>query len=118
MRAIRGATTVRSDTAQEIDRSVVALLDAIFERNGLKNEDVISMVLTATGDIHSKFPAASARVYGIGDVPLLCARELDIEGATPLCIRVLLHVDTTLARDALHHVYLEGAVGLRDDLSS
>jgi chorismate mutase len=29
---------------------------------------------------------------------------------------VLLHVNTTLARDELRHIYLHGAQGLRDDL--
>jgi chorismate mutase len=52
----------------------------------------------------------------LGDVPLLCAREVDVVGATPLCLRVLMHLTTTQSRDELHHVYLHGARGLRDDL--
>ena len=116
VRGIRGATTVEQDTEADIDRAVVALLTELFERNDLHNEDLVSIILTATDDLHAKFPAASARVFGLGDVPLLCARELDIVGATPRCIRVLVHVNTERGRDELHHVYLEGAVGLRDDL--
>ena len=46
----------------------------------------------------------------------MCARELDIEGGTPRCVRVMIHLSTELGRDQLHHVYLEGARGLRDDL--
>ena len=53
---------------------------------------------------------------GLGDVPLICARELDVDGGTPRCIRVLMHLTTERSRAELHHVYLEGAVGLRDDL--
>jgi chorismate mutase len=116
VRGIRGATTVDEDTAADIDRAVVALLTELFDRNDLHNEDLVSVILTATDDLHAKFPAASARTFGLGDVPLLCARELDIVGATPRCIRVLVHVNTERSRDELHHVYLEGAVGLRDDL--
>ncbi len=116
VRALRGATTIDEDTPAEIDRKVEALLAELFTRNEIHNDDLISIVLTATDDIHSQFPAASARRFGLGDVPLLCARELDIVGATPRCIRVLIHLTTTRTRAELHHVYLEGAAGLRDDL--
>ena len=90
------------------------LLKVLLARNGLDHADIISVVFTATDDVHSMFPATAARAIGFGDVPLLCARELDIEGSQPRCIRVLMHVETTRAE--LHHVYLEGARGLRDDL--
>jgi chorismate mutase len=116
VRALRGATTIDADTPEQITERVLALLDALFERNGLVHDDVISILFTATDDIHSMFPAFPARKAGLGDVPLICARELDITGATPLCIRVMLHIATDRARDDLHHVYLEGAKGLNDDL--
>lgn len=88
----------------------------MLDRNNVSKDDLISVVFTATDDIHSMFPATAAREVGLGDVPLLCARELDVEGATPRCIRVLMHVMTDRARSDLHHVYLEGARALRDDL--
>jgi len=88
----------------------------MLERNAVAKDDLISIVFTATDDIHSMFPATAARDVGLGDVPLLCAREIEVRGATPLCIRVLMHVETHQSRGALHHVYLEGARGLRDDL--
>lgn len=116
LRALRGATTVDADTAEQVISRVQALMGTIFERNRLAKDDLVSMVFTATDDVRSMFPAAAARAMGLGDVPLLCARELAVVGATPLCIRVLLHVSTELPRDQLHHVYLEGARGLRDDL--
>jgi chorismate mutase len=116
VRALRGATTVDDDTEEQIHERVIALLDAMFERNGLEKEHLISIIFTATDDIHSIFPAAAARKFGLGDVPLLCARELDVEGGTPRCIRVLMHLTTERDRSELHHVYLEGARGLRDDL--
>jgi chorismate mutase len=88
----------------------------MFERNGLSNDDLISVFFTATEDITSTFPAAAARTFGLGDVPLICARELAIVGATPRCIRVMMHLNTERKRDELRHVYLEGAANLRDDL--
>ncbi len=116
VRALRGATTVEADTAEQVNARVRALVEAMLARNGVTKEDLISIVVTATDDIHSMFPATALRESGLGDVPLLCARELDIEGGTPLCIRVLVHLTTDKARNELHHVYLEGARGLRDDL--
>jgi len=53
---------------------------------------------------------------GLGDVPLLCARELEVDGSTPKCVRVLMHLNSTRSRAEMCHVYLEGARGLRDDL--
>ncbi|MGQ0615549.1 MAG: chorismate mutase [Acidimicrobiia bacterium] len=116
LRAVRGATTVDADTREQVTERVVALLSEVFERNGVGHDDVVSVLFTATDDIHSMFPAEAARKFGLGDVPLICARELDVEGATPLCIRLLLHLSTERARTELHHVYLEGAKNLRDDL--
>jgi chorismate mutase len=116
VRALRGATTVDADTVEQVTERTVALLDELLERNGAQHDELISILFTATDDIHSIFPATAARKAGLGDVPLICARELDIEGATPLCIRVLVHLSTERTRDELHHVYQQGARNLRDDL--
>lgn len=116
VRALRGATTVDTDTVEQVRSRTVALLQEMVDRNGTDHDDIISVLFTATDDIHSIFPAAAARDIGFGDIPLICARELDIAGAMPLCIRVLMHLTTTRSRSELRHVYLEGASGLRDDL--
>lgn len=116
VRALRGATTVDEDTVEQVSARVQALVTAMLERNGVDKDDLISIVFTATDDVVSMFPATAARAVGLGDVPLLCARELAVEGGTPRCIRVLMHLTTERRRDELHHVYLEGARGLRDDL--
>jgi len=115
-RALRGATTIDEDTPEQISERVVELLGAMMKQNAVEHDDLISVLFTATDDIHSMFPALAARQIGWGDVPLLCARELDITGATPLCIRVLVHLMSERGRGELHHVYLHGARGLRDDL--
>jgi chorismate mutase len=116
VRALRGATTVDVDDREHLFERVISLLELLFARNRLAHDDVISILFTATGDIRSAFPAEAARKFGLGDVPLICARELDIEGGTPRCVRVMLHITTDVPRDELHHVYLEGARNLRDDL--
>ena len=116
VRAVRGATTVAVDSPAAITERVVSLLGQILERNGLVEEDIISILFTATEDIVSTFPATAARSMGLGAVPLICARELAIVDSASHCIRVMLHVTTERARDEIHHVYLEGAQGLRDDL--
>ena len=115
-RALRGATTLDIDTASHMGERVKTLLTTMCARNNVGHEDVISIIFTATDDLHSAFPAAAAREIGYGDVPLLCARELQIDNATPRCVRVLMHLETELGRQELRHVYLEGATGLRDDL--
>ncbi len=116
VRALRGATTVDVDTEEQVGERTRTLVTAMLERNEVSKDQLISILFTATDDIHSIFPATAARQLGLGDVPLICARELDIVGAMPRCIRVMVHLETDRSRDQLHHVYLEGARGLRDDL--
>jgi chorismate mutase len=116
VRALRGATTCDVDTVEEIDTRTKALVTAMLDRNGVDHEDLVSIVFTATDDLHAQFPATAARALGLGDVPLLCARELDIDGGKPMTVRILMHLYTDRSRAELHHVYLEGATTLRDDL--
>ena len=116
VRALRGATTVDEDDPQHITERVMEMLEALLDRNELVHHDLISILFTATDDIHSMFPAAPARKAGFGDIPLICARELDVSWGTPLCLRVLVHLHTERSRAELHHIYLHGAAGLRDDL--
>src|SRR3546814_17373198 len=83
-------------------------------RNGVDHDDIVSILFTATDDIHSTFPATGARTMGLGDVPLICARALDITGATQRCVRVLMHLTTERTRADMRNVNLESAVGPRD----
>ena len=117
VRAIRGATQLDADERDHLLISVTELIEAVLEQNAIDRADLISMILTATPDLRSEFPAVAARELGIGDVPLLCAQELDIEGAMPRVIRVLLHVESDRSRADMRHVYLRGAAALRRDLA-
>ena len=101
---------------KEISTKTKSLVAEMLDRNDVDHDELVSIIFTATDDLHAQFPATAARALGLGDVPLLCARELDIVGGAPRTIRVLMHLYTELSRSDLHHVYLEGATTLRDDL--
>jgi len=116
VRAIRGATTVERDTRDEVIERTKELVRAVVERNGLEPADLVSILFTATDDVHSAFPAEAAREAGFTHVPLMCARELDIENGIARCIRVMVHVYTSRAPEDLRHPYLHGARQLRTDL--
>ena len=114
--ALRGATTVEVDVRDRVMERTAELLRELLDRNGITHDDLVSIVFTATDDLVSEFPAAAARALGMGDVPLLCARELAITHGNPSTIRVLLHCYSTRPRTSLRHVYLHQASHLRDDL--
>lgn len=116
VRAIRGAITLDEDSREEILSRTQQLLAELFARNELGQDDVISMVFTATDDLSGAFPAEAAREAGFERVPLLCARELAVDGGIPRCIRVLVHAYTTRTADELRHTYLRDARQLRTDL--
>jgi len=118
VRGLRGATTVDADTVEQVTQRSQELVLRLMERNDLVEDDLVSVLFTATADVTSIFPATAIREIGFGAVPLLCAAEIAVPGAMPRCIRVLLHVHTTKTKHEIHHVYLHGAQGLRDDLPS
>jgi chorismate mutase len=117
LRGVRGATVLSADDATEMADAVVELMTAMLQRNGIEHDELVSIIFTATPDLHSGFPAASARTLGLGDVPLLCAQEIGVEGALPRVVRVLVHADVDLPRAQIQHVYLRGAEALRQDLA-
>lgn len=114
--ALRGATTVETDTREALLERTRELLADLLERNAVGHDQLVSIIFTATGDLRSEFPALAARSLGLGDVPLLCARELDVTGGNPHTVRVLIHCYSTRPRSSLRHVYLHRAKHLRDDL--
>jgi chorismate mutase len=116
IRGLRGAITVEADRAELIDEAVRELLTTLLDQNRLTRGDVVSAWFTATPDLTSEFPARAARDLGWEEVPMLCAQELEVVGALPRCVRVLLHVEVAEGR-RLVPAYLHGARGLRPDLS-
>lgn len=117
MRAVRGATCLEQDDADHMSEAVGELLTEIVGRNGFTTEQIVSVILTSTPDLHSAFPAAGARTLGWGDIPLMCAQEMDVTGALQRVVRVMVHVNTDIARADIKHVYLRGAEALRQDIA-
>lgn len=118
--AVRGATTVEADTADQIRERTAEVLETIMERNDIGLEDFVSIIFTATHDLVSDFPAVAARGMGLSDVPLLCSQEIPVSGSVEKCIRVLVHFYTMRKNgrrnEDIRHVYLHGAKQLRTDL--
>ena len=88
----------------------------MLERNAVATEDLVSVLFTATDDLRAAFPAEAARRMGLGNVPLLCAREIPVDGSMPSVVRVLMHFHSERRLDEIAHVYLDGAESLRDDV--
>jgi chorismate mutase len=118
VQAIRGATTLDADTREQMLQRVPQMLVELFTRNGLVDDDVISIFFTVTSDLHCMFPPGAAReVLGLQDVPMMGAVEMDVDGSLAKCVRVIVHISTSRARRELRHVYLHGAELLRPDLT-
>ncbi|MFI6598531.1 chorismate mutase [Nonomuraea sp. NPDC050536] len=117
VRAIRGAIQVDGDDRDAIIEGTTELVSEIMERNQLTTDDVISVLFTATPDLTAEFPALAARKLGFHDVPLICCTEIDVPGALPRVVRLMAHVETDRPRADIQHVYLRGAVALRQDIA-
>ena len=117
VRAVRGATQLEDDVREHMLDRVAEMVTDVMAANGLEVDDFISIIFTATSDLVSEFPAYAARRLGFSDVPLICARELEIDGSMPRVVRMLAHVESDLPKADITHVYLHGAAHLRRDLS-
>jgi chorismate mutase len=116
VRAARGAIVVAEDTAASVLAATTRLLAELLRRNAVETEDLISILFTTTDDLRSVFPAEAARRMGLGLVPLMCAREIPVEGSMASVVRVLMHFHSETPLADVAHVYLDGAESLRDDL--
>jgi chorismate mutase len=116
VRGIRGATTVESNTREEILEATRELLAAIVEANQVEHDHVASIIFTTTVDLNAEFPAVAAREDGWTDVALQCMHDMNVPGSLSRCIRILMHVNTERSNAELQHIYLRGARRLRTDL--
>ena len=116
-RGVRGATTIEANEKDAILRGTRQLLALMIRRNDIDSTDIASAHFTVTRDINAEFPALAARQLNWLEVPLLCGYEIEVPGSLPMCIRVLLHWNTTKSQSEIHHVYIHEAVRLRPDLS-
>ncbi len=114
-RGVRGATTVQSNSRQDILVATRQLLALMIRQNDIDKNDVASAILTTTTDLNAEFPALAARQLGWHNVALMCFHELDVPGSLRLCVRALIHWNTEKTADEIVHVYVKGAKKLRPD---
>ena len=115
--AIRGATTVNSNSKEEILKETSILIETIISKNNLSTEDIISMCFTMTKDLDAVYPAVAVRqILDIHDIPMLNYEEKHIQGSLIKCIRVMMYINTEKNRCDINHIYLNNAKNLRKDL--
>jgi chorismate mutase len=115
--AVRGAVQADANEAGAIVAAAEELIGELISRNGLQPERIVSCLFTTTGDLDAEFPAVAARQLGLDSVPLLCAREIDVPGAMPRVIRVMVHYYAGADHRPVH-TYLREAQSLRADLGA
>jgi chorismate mutase len=114
-RAVRGATTAETNTAEDILEATEELLRTVMALNELTAEDMVSIIFTTTTDLNATFPAVAARTMGLEEVPLICTHEMNVPGALPMVVRIMLHINTTKPAADIKHVYLKRARELRPE---
>jgi chorismate mutase len=117
LRGIRGATTVESNSRDEILAATTELLIALIDANGITEDDVASVFFSATPDLNAEFPALAARNMGWSHTALTCMQEMYVPGSLPMCVRILMHVNTAKSQADVKFVYLRGAKALRPDIT-
>jgi chorismate mutase len=116
VRAIRGATTVPTNSVEAIQDAVTELLDSLEDKNDIDPGDIVSVTFSVTRDLDAIFPAATARNRpGWDDVPLLDVQQMYVQGSLDRCIRLMLHFNCAQPDRRIYHPYLRGACILRPD---
>lgn len=119
-RGIRGAITLLMNTPEEITYAVTELIPEMLEKNSVDTKNISHVIFSMTDDIDSMYPAKAARenIKGFNTVPMFCVGEQKIKNSLPMCLRVLMVVNTELQQEEIHHVYLREAKKLRVDISN
>ena len=115
--AVRGAAQAEMNSRDAVLAAAEELIGELLGRNGVTPETAVSCIFTVTDDLTAEFPAVAARRLGLESVPLLCAREIDVPGAMPRVIRVMVHYYAG-AEHRPAHTYLGEAQNLRADLEA
>lgn len=119
IRGVRGATTVDSNTEAVIIEATEELLKQMIEGNDITPEQVASVFISTTEDVNATFPAKALRKFsGWTYVPVMCMRELQVPNSLEMCVRVMMHVNTSVLQEDIVHIYLDGAKVLRPDLDN
>ena len=116
MRAIRGAITVKENTCEKIKRASKQLITKIMYENNIKENDIVSIIFTATDDLDKLYPAQAIREIGFKYTPLMCFQEMKVKDSLSKCIRVMVYIDKNIQKEEIEHIYLKKAANLRKDL--
>jgi chorismate mutase len=111
---------VEVDSAESIIDATGELLRELIDANQVDAADVAGVWFTTTKDLTAEFPAIAARKLGWTEVPLLCGHEMDVAPANPrsipMCIRVLVLVNTDKPASDMNFVYKRRAEDIKLDL--
>lgn len=114
-RGVRGATTAEANTREAILEATREMLELLIAENDLQPDDIASVIFSTTADLNAEFPAVAARQLGWLDTALFCTHEMAVPGSLPMCVRVLVHWNTTRSASEIRHVYIRGARNLRPE---
>src|SRR6056297_1917668 len=113
---IRGATTVKENTIEDIRKNTIELLKESMEQNSINIKDVESIIFTCTEDVDAIYPAKFAREIGFTEVSLLCMQEMKVQGSLKKCIRILIFLRNNVKLNDVCNIYLNEARNLRKDI--
>ena len=112
---IRGATTASGNSIEEIEDSVVELIDELISRNNLVKTNLLSIIFTSTKDLDACFPASIARKCNeLNSVAFLDCQQMYVTDDIDFCIRIMAQV-LLPSNSPVQHPYLRGASKLRPD---
>jgi chorismate mutase len=119
IRGVRGATTVTANSEEAIIAATEELFAKLIEVNQIQPDSVASVLISTTEDVDAAFPAKALRkIPGWTYVPVMCMREMPVPNSLKMCVRVMMHINTSVTQENIVHVYLNGAQVLRPDLNN
>ena len=110
---IRGATTVAQNTRESIISFTKELLQNMIDSNRIEPANVAGVIFTTTKDLTAEFPAAAARQMGWNDVAMICSHEMDVPDSLPMCLRIMIFLNTEKSSKEIVHIYINGAKNLK-----
>lgn len=119
MMAIRGASTIKMNTEDEIKNASIELFSKVIDANKISLDEIVAVEFSCTKDVTKAYPGKFIREYfKLDHTAIMHFNEMDVDadlnGFIPLCIRLLLFIDRK--NNIGKFIYLNGAKRLRKDL--
>jgi chorismate mutase len=112
--ALRGAARSLNEEG-DMRKQVTALYDELLRANRLKEEDLVSVMFSVTGDLDAFNPATALRREGrAAGAALFVTQEAKVRGGLERTVRLLIHCYLEKGLSPVH-VYRNGAEVLRPD---